>query len=70
MFSKTPMLASVMNTAVPPDEMKGSGMPFVGTSANTTEMLKNAWIRIMVVRPKARKRANGSVDRIAARRPR
>ncbi len=32
-FSSTPMLASVKNRDVPPEEMKGSGMPLVGTSA-------------------------------------
>ena len=36
------MLARVINTLVPPDEMNGSGIPFVGSSASTTEMLKNA----------------------------
>ncbi len=64
------MLASVINTHVPPDEINGSGIPFVGSSASTTLILKNAWISIADVSPNARNRANGSVDRNAARSPR
>ena len=61
------MHASVMNTLVPPDEINGSGIPLVGSSASTTLMLKNACTRIAVVNPNARNRANGSLDKNAAR---
>ena len=63
------MLASVKNRDVPPEEMNGSVMPLVGTSASTTLMLKNAWIRIVAVMPKARKRAKGSFDRQRGTQP-
>jgi hypothetical protein len=42
MFSRTPILANVINTDVPPDEMNGNGIPFVGRSASTTLILKKA----------------------------
>ena len=64
------MLARVINTLVPPEEMNGSGIPLVGSNATTTLMLKNACTRIVTVSPNARKRANGSVDSTAARSPR
>ena len=70
MFKRTPILSSVKNSDVPPSEMKGSVIPLVGTSARTTLMLKNAWMMMVAVMPKARKRANGSVESRAARRPR
>ncbi len=64
------MDASVMNSDVPPEEINGSGIPFVGTSDSTTLMLKNAWIKIVAVIPTARNCANGSRASIAARSPR
>ena len=54
------MDASVKNSEVPPEEISGSGMPFVGTSESTTLMLKNACSRMVVVMPKATRRRNGS----------
>ena len=54
------MLAKVKNREVPPEEISGRGIPFVGTSESTTLMLKNACRRIVVVMPKATSRANGS----------
>ena len=50
-LSSTPIQASVTKTLVPPEEMNGSGMPLVGSSASTTLMLKKAWMRMAVVRP-------------------
>jgi len=70
MFNKIPILASVTNTDVPPEEISGSGIPFVGSSESTTLILKNACNTIVVVMPKATNHANGSCDRNAARRPR
>ena len=70
MFNNTPILASVTNTLVPPDEINGSGIPLVGTNANTTLILKNACTRMALVYPNARNRANGSVERNAALSPR
>ena len=54
------MLASVQKSEVPPEEIKGSGMPLVGTRESTTLMLKKAWRRMLVVMPKATRRAKGS----------
>src|ERR1700722_12970930 len=39
MLSRTPMLAKVTKSEVPPKEMKGSVMPLVGSRATTTLML-------------------------------
>ena len=64
------MLASVQNNEVPPDEMSGSGIPLVGTRESTTLMLKKACSRMLVVMPKATRRAKGSWERKAVRRPR
>ena len=64
------MLARVKNIEVPPEEISGSGMPLVGTSESTTLILKKACSRMVVVMPKATRRANGSWERKAARRPR
>ena len=36
------MPASVKKSEVPPEEMKGSGIPLVGSSESTTLMLKKA----------------------------
>jgi hypothetical protein len=63
MLRRTPMQARVTKSEVPPKEMKGSVMPLVGSRATTTLMLKNAWMRTALVRPKAMKRAKGSVER-------
>ena len=60
MFSRMPMLASVTNTEVPPDDISGSGIHLVGTSDNTTLMLKKACSTMVVVMPNATSRANGS----------
>ena len=46
------MLARVKKSEVPPEEMRGSGMPLVGTRDRTTLMLKNAWRRMVAVMPK------------------
>ncbi len=62
------MPARVKKRLVPPEEMKGNGIPLVGSSESTTLMLKKAWRRIAVVIPKAVRRANGSVERKAVRR--
>ena len=64
------MLASVKKSDVPPEEMSGSGMPLVGSSESTTLMLKKACSRMAVVMPKATRRAKGSWERKAVRRPR
>ena len=64
------MLANVKKSEVPPEEMKGSGIPLVGRSERTTLMLKKACSRMAVVMPKAVRRAKGSVERKAVRRPR
>src|SRR6202011_4753169 len=53
-FNSTPMPARVIKIEVPPEEINGSGIPFVGSSASTTLILKNAWIKIAVVNPHAR----------------
>jgi hypothetical protein len=58
-----PMLASVQKSEVPPEEISGSGMPLVGTSDSTTLMLKKACSRMVVVMPKATRRAKGSWER-------
>jgi hypothetical protein len=42
MFSRMPMPARVKKRLVPPEEMKGKGIPFVGRSERTTLMLKKA----------------------------
>jgi hypothetical protein len=53
-FNNTPTLASITNKLDPPYEIKGSGMPLVGSKASTTLMLKKACTTIMVVTPTAR----------------
>ena len=62
-FNSTPMQARVTKMLVPPEEIIGSGKPLVGNRARTTLILKNACTSTIVVNPKARNRANGSVDR-------
>jgi hypothetical protein len=63
MLRRIPMLARVKKRLVPPEEMKGNGIPLVGRSERTTEMLKKACSKIAVVMPKAVRRAKGSVER-------
>ena len=63
------MLARVTKTEVPPEEISGSGIPLVGTSASTTLMLKKACSRIAVVMPKAVRRAKESLERNAGAQP-
>ncbi len=70
MFRRMPIPARVKKRLVPPEEMKGRGIPLVGRRERTTLMLKKAWSRMAVVMPKAVRRANGSVERKAVRRPR
>src|ERR1700679_151397 len=66
-FSSTPMLASVIKSEVPPEEINGSGIPFVGSSASTTLILKNACIKIAVVIPNEK---NSQSGRAKENRPR
>src|ERR1017187_4927218 len=70
MLRRTPMLAKVQNSEVPPEEIKGKGIPLVGTRESTTRMLKKAWSRMLVVMPKATRGAKGSCERKAVRKPR
>ena len=51
MFKSTPTAKSVGTSDEPPYEMNGSGMPFVGSSASTTLMLKSACATMPVTMP-------------------
>src|SRR2546425_1450 len=54
MFNSTPVESIVTSSAEPPNEMKGSGSPFVGKRPITTPRFTSVWIAISTVIPRAR----------------
>ena len=62
-FSKIPTDRRVIKIDDPPDEIKGSGIPFVGRSPNTTLILTNAWIMIISTIPNPTNVPNTVLDR-------
>jgi hypothetical protein len=69
-FSNTPTAASVGTRDEPPYEMKGRGIPFVGTSDRTTLILKSACVTIPATKPKANNIPNRSGASNDVRSPR
>src|SRR2546426_999303 len=60
MFNSTPVESIVTSSAEPPNEMKGSGSPFVGRRPITTPRFTSVWIAISTVIPRARYAPKGS----------
>jgi len=54
MFRSTPVESIVTSKAEPPNEMNGSGRPFVGNRPVTTPRFTSVWVAISTVIPSAR----------------
>ena len=68
-FSITPTRASITTRLEPPELISGSGTPVSGSTPSTAPRLTNAWPATRQVAPATRYLPNGSLQRIAIRKP-